>query len=125
MILSLGDVMSMATVFSGRSDFALSEISRLANLALTEVSNRLHHKSKEALAVSNVTGTGNEREYALPSDFDGVVGLKWYSTSTDADTGENILGREVDLPIVDTTILDSYSSTSGEPARCHSATGTP
>jgi len=92
-------------------------VSYYANLALTEVSNRLHHKPKEALALSNVTGTGDERRIALPSDFDGVVGLKFYSTSTDADTGDNILGTEYDLPIVDTVLLDSFSSTSGIPAR--------
>jgi hypothetical protein len=117
MILSLGDVISLTTTFAGRSDFSASEVSRLANLALTEVSNRLHHKSKEARALSNVTGNGNERAIDLPSDFDGVVALKWYSTSTDADTGDNVLGDEVDLAIVDTTLIDSYSSVSGQPAR--------
>ena len=117
MILSLGDVMSLATTFAGRSDFSTSEVSRLANIALTEVSNRLHHKPKEALAVSNVTGTGDERLISLPSDFDGVVALKYYSTSTDADTGSNVLGDAVDLTIVDTTVLDSYSSDSGTPQR--------
>ena len=117
MILSLGDVMSLATTFAGRSDFSASEVSRLANIALTEVSNRLDHNPKEALAVSNVTGTGDERLIALPSDFDGVVALKYYSTSTDADTGDNVLGDAVDLAIVDTTVLDSYSSDSGTPQR--------
>lgn len=117
MILSLGDTMSLATTFAARHDMAASEVSRLANIALTEVNNRLHHKPKEAKALSNITGTGNEREIELPSDFDGVVALKWYSTSTDPDTGENILGDEVDLDIVDTTVLDSRSSTSGTPAR--------
>jgi hypothetical protein len=117
MLLTLGDVMSMATTFAGRHDLTASETSRLANLALTEVSNRLQHKPKEALALSNVTGTGAERRIALPADFDGVVALKYYSTSTDADTGANVLGDELDLRIVDTTLLDSFSSTSGTPQR--------
>lgn len=117
MQLTLGDVISLATQFAGRSDFSTSEVSRLANLALTEVTNRLHHKPKEATAVSNVTGGGDERRIALPSDFDAVVALKYYSTSTDDDTGENILGKETDLTIVDTTLLDSFSSTTGRPER--------
>jgi hypothetical protein len=117
MYLSLGDVISLSTTFAARSDFATSEASKLANIALTEVNNRLHHKPKEAKALSNITGTGSEREIGLPDDFDGVVALKWYSTSTDADTGDNILGDERDLVIVDTVVLDSKSSISGLPER--------
>jgi hypothetical protein len=116
MLLSLGDVISLATQFAARSDFSASEVSRLANLALTEVSNRLHHKPKETVAVSNITGTGNERTVLLPTDFDTMIALKWYSTSTNT-SGVNVLGSEIDLPIADTVLLDSYSSTSGTPAR--------
>jgi hypothetical protein len=117
MQLTLGNVMSLSTTFAARSDMATSEVSLLANLALTEVNNRLNHKPKEAKAISNVTGTGSEREIDLPDDFDGAVGLTFYSTSTDEDTGENVLGERVDLVIVDTTYIDSLSSTSGTPAR--------
>jgi hypothetical protein len=117
MNLTLGNVISLSTKFAGRDDISTSEASLLANLALTEVNNRLHHKPKEALAVSNVTGTGNEREIALPADFDGAIALKFYSSSTDADSGENVLGDEVDMTIVDTTLIDSFSSVSGTPAR--------
>jgi hypothetical protein len=117
MMLTLGNIISLSTTFAGRNDVTASEVSLLANLALTEVNNRLHHKPKEALALSNVTGTGNERLIALPDDFDAAVALKFYSTSTDEDTGANILGDEVDLPLVDTVVLDSKSSTSGTPAR--------
>lgn len=117
MQLTLGDVISLSTRFAGRSDFSSSEASALANLALTEVSNRLLHKPKEALAVSNITGTGNERSLELPTDFDTMFGLKFYSTSTDAATGENILGTEYDLPITDTSTIDSHSSLSGIPER--------
>ena len=117
MILTLGDVISLATTFAGRTDFAPSEVSRLANLALTEISNRLYHNPKEAIAVSNITGTGSERRITLPDDFDGLVALKWYSTTTDSTTGDNILGDEVDLALVDTVLIDSFSSTSGTPQR--------
>lgn len=117
MILSLGDVISLATTFAGRSDFSSSEVSRLANLALTEISNRLYHKPKEALALSNVTGTGGERRIALPSDYDGVISLKFYSTSTDASSGANVLGDETDLDLADVMLLDSFSSISGDPVR--------
>jgi hypothetical protein len=116
MLLSLGDVISTVTKFAGRSDFSASEVSFFANLALTEVSNRLHHKPKETQAVSNVTGTGGERTVLLPTDFDAVIAVKWYSTSTNT-AGTNVLGPEIDLPIVDTTLIDSYSSASGTPAR--------
>ena len=117
MILTLGNVISTATMFAARNDMAASEVSFYANLALTEIQNRTNYNPKEAKAVSNFTGTGNEREVELPTDFDGAVGLKWYSTSTDADTGENILGDEVALVPVDTTIFDSFSSVSGTPFR--------
>lgn len=117
MILSLGDIISLSTQFAGRTDLAASDVSRLANIALTEVCSRNYYQPKEQTSLSNVTGAGDERRIELPSDFDGVIGLKFYSTSTDPDTGDNILGTGVDLDITDTTFLDSHSSTSGLPAR--------
>lgn len=117
MILSLGDVISLATQFAGRSDLAASEVSRLANIALSEVCSRNYYQPKEQTALSNVTGAGDERSIELPSDFDGIVGLTFYSTSTDPDTGQNVLGSSVDLSITDTAFLDSHSSTSGLPQR--------
>ena len=124
MLLNLGDCISLATQFAGRSDFSTSEVSKLANLALTEVTSRVYHFPKEAIGVSNVTGTGDERRISLPDDFDGVLGLKFYSSSTDATTGENLLGSlssqgiEVDLVgPVDVSLVDSFSSTSGAPER--------
>ena len=70
MQLSLGDVISIATRYAGRSDYSASEVSLYANLALTEVSSRLHFKPKEAFALSNVTGTGDERRIEVPQDFE-------------------------------------------------------
>lgn len=116
MILSLGDVMSMATTFAGRYDFSTSEVSRLANLALTEVNNRVYHKSKEVTAISNLTGAGDERRVALPDDFDGVVGVTYYSTSTNT-LGANVLGADTELAIVGTDLLDSFTSDQGTPQR--------
>lgn len=115
MILSLGDVISKGTHLAGRNDWTTSEASFWANLALTEVQSRLNHTPKEATALSNVTGTGNEWEIALPSDFGGILGVVFYSSTTDADSGENVLGEKVDLTIRDTEFLDSLSSTSGQP----------
>ena len=116
MLLNLGDVISLSTTFAGRSDFSTSEVSRLANIALTEIANRLHFNPKEATALSNITGAGDERRVGLPSDFDYAVGLKFWSTSTD-DQGENQLDDEYDLDIVDSVMLDSFSSTTGTPLR--------
>jgi hypothetical protein len=116
MQLALGDVMSLATQFAGRSDYSTSEVSKLANLALTEVSSRLHYKPHEEMALSNVTGTGDERRISLPGDFDAALGLKFYSTTTDED-GINVLGTEYDLPIAHSSVIDSHSSTTGTPAR--------
>ena len=117
MHLTLGETISLATRWASRSDLAASEVSQLANLALMEVSTRVYHTPKEETAISNVTGTGNERYIALPTDFDGIVALKFYSTSTDPDTGINTLGASYDLDIADTPLLDSFSSTSGLPQR--------
>lgn len=123
MQLALGDVISKATTLAGRSDFSSSEVSFWANLALTEVTNRVYHRPKEANAVSNVTGSGDERRIAVPNDFDGIIAIKYYSTSTDPDTGANLLGTaskkglEIDLDLVDVTLLDSFSSVSGTPVR--------
>jgi hypothetical protein len=117
MQLTLGDVISLATRFAGRSDFSISEVSQLANLALTEIATRTYHKPNEVLAFSNLTGTGDERRVALPTDFHYPLGVKHYSTSTNT-AGVNVLGAETDLDVVGTTLLDSFSSASGAPVRC-------
>lgn len=116
MILTLGDVISMATIFAGRSDMSTSEVSRLANLALHEVANRVYHKAKEVTALSNLTGSGGERRVALPDDFDGVINVTYYSTSTDT-LGANVLGTETNLSLVGPDLLDSFTSFAGSPVR--------
>lgn len=72
MILTLGQVISHATSFCGRSDILTSQASFYANLALGEVATRLHHKPKEAFAVSSTTS--GENRIALPPDFDYLLG---------------------------------------------------
>ncbi len=114
MLLSLGDVISLATQFAGRADFSTSDVSLLANIALGEVTSRAYHKQKEYTATSNLTGNGNERTVDLPSDFDAAIAVKFYSTSTNT-LGVNVLGDSVDLTITDHTLIDSFSSTSGQP----------
>jgi hypothetical protein len=117
MQLTLADVISLATRFAGRSDFSVSEVSQLANLALAEIVTRTYHKPNEVVATSNLTGGGNERRVQLPTDFDYPLAIKHYSTSTDS-AGVNVLGAETDLDVVSTTLLDSFSSASGAPVRC-------
>lgn len=116
MILSLGDVISMATRFAGRSDFSTSEVSLYANLAITEITTRVYHKSKEFTAYSNITGTGNERTVDVPVDFDGAVSMVFYSTST-TSAGVNQQDDKFELIQVDAAGMDSRSSTSGTPER--------
>jgi hypothetical protein len=117
MILSLGDVISLATRFAARSDFSASEVSQLANLALSEVATRVYHKPNEVQAFSNLTGGGDERRVAVPNDFDYLLAIKHYSTSTNT-LGVNVLGDEIELDIVGPTLLDSFTSSEGVPVRC-------
>jgi len=91
-------------------------VSRLANIALTEVSTRVLFTPKETTAVSNITGTGNERSILLPSDFDYPIGLTFFSTSTNT-LGVNVLGEETMLAAVNPNFLDSFASVGGTPER--------
>src|SRR3954468_6721040 len=116
MIGNLGQAISTATGFAGRSDVLTSEGSYYANLALYEVATRVYHKPYEVVALSNLTGGGNERRIAVPTDFDYLLAVKHYSTSTNT-LGVNVLDDERDLDVVQPTLLDSFSSTSGIPER--------
>lgn len=85
MILSLGDVCSLATQFSGgRADVSLSEASRLANIAYQEVAQMYGHRPPQSIAVSSTTS--GENRYATPSDFDYVTAFTIYQGSS-ATTG--------------------------------------
>lgn len=81
MILSLGDLCSTATAFSGgRADISLSEASRYANLAYAEIARQIGHQPAQQLAVSSTTS--GEFRYATPSDFDAVLAFTLFQPSS-------------------------------------------
>ena len=86
-IFTLGDVVSDASrLAGGRSDWALSEATRLANVALEYVQSAsgMAHKPREALAISSSTSGGNR--IALPTDFDYPIAFTLYQGSTSTAT---------------------------------------
>lgn len=105
MILTLGQVISHATSFCGRSDILTSTASFYANLALGEVSTRVFHKPKEAFAVSSTTS--GENRIGLPPDFDYLLGAGPV-LSTNSDAPIPLLPMEPDQ-------FDSKTSCLGQP----------
>ena len=85
-ILSLSDIMSVGTAFTGRNDFGASEVSRLANFAYEQVieASGANHIPVEALALSSTTSGGNR--VALPADFNAPLSLTLYQGSTSTAT---------------------------------------
>lgn len=87
MILTLGDVMSLGTTLAGgRGDFALSEASRWANMALEQVSQvkGARHAPREAIAISSTTSGGNR--IGLPTDFGAPLAFTLYAGSSSTNT---------------------------------------
>lgn len=87
MLLNLGTCCSLATTLAGnRNDWALSEASTWANLALEQVCQAAgaYHAPLEGLAVSSTTSGGNR--IALPSDFDFPIAVTLYQGSTSTAT---------------------------------------
>lgn len=116
-VLSLGQVCSMATTFAGgRNDFALSEASLYANLALEQVVEAAgtRHGPRESIAVSSTTSGGNR--IALPSDFAAPIALTLYvgssSTNTLSRTTATVPLRQRDTPFLD---AQDNEFTTGEP----------
>lgn len=106
MILTLADTCSRATMMAGgRNDWALSEASFYANMALQEVATRVRHTPLEALAYSSTTS--GENRIGLPSDF--YAPLAMSNLSTWGVVG----GRQ--LRWVDAAWMDSQTTQSGEP----------
>ncbi len=107
MILSLGQICSMATTYAGgRLDFTFSEASFHANMAYSEVATRINaHRPKEALAISSTTSGGNR--IALPSDFDYAIAMTLYvgSGSTATSTGTTV----VPMRMRDSRYIDSQA----------------
>lgn len=84
-IFSLGELCSVATQFAGgRNDWGLSEVSRFANMAYSEVYNRVGHVPLEAVATSSTTS--GENRYQLPTDFNYGLAMTLYQGSS-ATTG--------------------------------------
>lgn len=85
--ITLGQCISDASgLAGGRSDWAVSEVSRWANYALEAVAMAAgaHHKPPEALAISSSTSGGNR--IALPTDFDAPIAFTMYVGSTSTAT---------------------------------------
>lgn len=84
-IFNLGELCSVATQFAGgRNDWSLSEASRFANMAYSEVYNRPGHTPLQAVAISSTTS--GENRYQLPTDWNyGLALTLWQGSS--ATTG--------------------------------------
>lgn len=79
-ILSLGQICSTATTFSGgRNDWSLSEASLYANFAYSDLYNKIGHTPLQALAISSTTS--GENRYQLPTDYGYGIALTLYQGS--------------------------------------------
>jgi len=91
-IFSLGELCSVATQFAGgRNDWSLSEASRFANMAYSEVYNRPGHTPLEAVATSSTTS--GENHYQLPTDWNYGLAVTLYqqSSSTTGSTSTTVI----------------------------------
>lgn len=87
MEISLGTCISRASdLAGGRNDIQPSEASFLANMALERIvmMSGMHHKPREAIAISSSTSGGNR--IALPTDFDAPLAFTLYQGSTSTAT---------------------------------------
>lgn len=124
MILNLGDVISRSTSLAGaRTDWSQSEVSFWANLALQELSTRIHFTGKEGLAYSSVSS--GENRIQLPSDFDYsiTVRLDLYSIGTSKDDSGDIISTSTlamssQLTLKDPSETDS-AALKGQPEYYH------
>lgn len=115
-IFSLGELCSTATQFSGgRNDWSLSEASRFANMAYSEVYNRVGHVPLEAVAISSTTS--GEARYQVPTDWNYGIALTLYQGSTStATTGTSNSTTVIRLRQQDANWIDAQTlSPSGVP----------
>lgn len=115
-ILSLGEICSTATTFAGgRNDWNLSEASRYANMAYSEVYNRIGHVPLEAVAISSTTS--GEQRYQIPTDFNYGIALTLFQGSTStATTGTSNSTTVIRLRQQDANWIDAQTlSPSGVP----------
>jgi hypothetical protein len=114
-ILSLGEICSFATTFAGgRMDVSISEVSRYANMAYSEVRSRagLKHTPVESIAISSTT-TGENR-IALPPDFDFATSLTLYVGSSSTASTSHRTSTLVLKP-KDARWMDAQILANGEP----------
>lgn len=84
-IFNLGELCSTATQFAGgRNDWSFSDASRFANMAYSEVYNRVGHIPLEAVAVSSTTS--GENRYQLPTDYNYGLAMTLYQGSNSTAT---------------------------------------
>lgn len=113
MNLSMAQCWSIATALvRGRTDYATSELSLYAHLALTEIASRFPHRPLESATTLSITS--NATTYSLPTDFESVVALS-HLTSVFPTRGKN-------LDQQDQTWIDSQSTARGTP-ECYALYG--
>lgn len=111
-IYNLGQISSMATTLAGgRMDWTPSETSLWANMAYSEIANKVGHTPLEALAVSSTTS--GENRYTLPTDFDRTIALTMYVNSTSTSTALSDRTTSVVLIGKDANWIDSQQQGSG------------
>lgn len=106
----MGQVCSFGTTFAGgRSDFALSEASLYANLALEQIVEAAgaRHGPRESIAVSSTTSGGNR--VALPTDFAYPIAFTMYVGSNSTNT---LSRNTATVPLIqrDTPFLDAQDA---------------
>jgi len=98
----------MATsMLRGRTDFASSELSLYANLALQDMASRHPHRPLESTQTLSVTS--GTTTYSLPTDFESVIALSNLSTEV------GWFGRGRNLDQKDVAWFDSRTTASGTP----------
>lgn len=111
-ILSLGEICSTATMFAaGRGDWSLSEASRLANFAYSDLYNKIGHTPLQAVATSSTTS--GENRYQLPTDYGYGMALTLFQGSNVTTSNNTVVIR---LRQVDAGWMDAQTlSPSGVP----------
>ena len=104
-IMNLGQIMSTATTFTGRNDWAVSEVSLYANAAAEFVGEVLQHAGQEALAISSTTS--GENRVGVPTDYGFGVALSNLSLA--------VTSQHRDLTKRDAAWIDSQGTTLGVP----------
>lgn len=105
-IMNLGQLMSVATTFTSRNDWPVSEVSLYCNAAAELVGIVVGHAGQEALAISSTTS--GENRIGVPTDYEYGVALSNLSLP--------ITTPNRDLTKRDVAWVDSQGTSSGPPA---------